>query len=262
MFKLIKCLPFLLLFLAPLTASAAVGQFPKPVGFVNDFAGAIPPAQAQSMEQYLRALNQRTGAQIAVVTVPNIDGYTGPEEYAVDLFSAWKIGEKGKDNGLLVLLAMKEKKVKIEVGYGLEGAITDGDCGIIIRQVMAPYFRQGQFGAGLMAGIQALAAKIPPGGSKPPPRRDARNVFSGVLFLAFVLFIVVQFLLPGGGFWGRSRGSGFTGRRGGGGFGGPFIGGFGGGFGGFGGGGGGGFGGGFGGFGGGMSGGGGASGGW
>ena len=261
MLKLIKYLPFLLLFLVPLPANAAVGQFPKPVGFVNDFAGVIPPGQAQSMEQYLRELNQRTGAQIAVVTVPNIEGYTGPEEYAVDLFSAWKIGQKGKDNGLLVLLAMKEKKVKIEVGYGLEGAITDGDCGIIIRQVMAPYFRAGRFGDGLMAGVQALVAKIPPGGVK-PPHSSARNVFSGGLFLAFVLFIAVQFLLPGGGFWGRSKGSGFTGRRGGGGFSGPFIGGFGGGFGGFGGGGGGGFGGGFGGFGGGMSGGGGASGGW
>ncbi len=256
MFKLIKYLLFLLLFLLPITANAAVvGQFPKPVGFVNDFANVIPPAQSQSMEQYLRALNQRTGAQVAVVTVPNIKGYAGPEEYAVDLFSAWKIGRKGKDNGLLVLLAMKEKKVKIEVGYGLEGAITDGDCGIIIRQVMVPYFRAGRFGDGLMAGVQALAAKIPPGGAKPPPHRDARKMFSGVLFLAFVLFIAVQFLLPGGGFWGRSGGSGFTGRRGGGGFGGPFIGGFGGG-------GGGGFGGGFGGFGGGMSGGGGASGGW
>ena len=261
MHRVIKYCLLIMLVFSPLTANAAVGQFPKPVGFVNDFANVIPPAQAQSMEQYLRALNQRTGAQVAVVTVKNIKGYTGPEEYAVDLFSAWKIGEKGKDNGLLVLLAMKEKKVKIEVGYGLEGAITDGDCGIIIRQVMAPYFRAGRFGDGLMAGVQALAAKIPPGGVK-PPHRDSRTTFSGVLFLAFVLFIAVQFLLPGGGFWGRGRsgGSRFTGR--GGGFGGPFIGGFGGGFGGFGGGGGGGFGGGFGGFGGGMSGGGGASGGW
>ena len=78
------------------------------------------------MEEYLKSLEQRTTAEVAVVTVPDMDGYAGPEEYANDLFTAWKIGKKGQDNGVLILLAMKEKKVRIEVGYGLEGAITDG----------------------------------------------------------------------------------------------------------------------------------------
>jgi uncharacterized protein len=256
MLKIFKYILVLLLVFAPLAANAAYGELPKPRGFVNDFAGVLTPEQASSMEEYLRSLKERTTAEIAVVTVPDMDGYAGPEEYANDLFTAWKIGKKGQDNGVLVLLAMKEKKVRIEVGYGLEGAITDGASGMIIRQVMAPYFQQGRFGDGLSAGVQALAARIPPGGVKTASK--SKKGYSGLLFLAFLAFLVIQFVLPGGGLWSRGRGrSRFYGG------GGPFIGGGFGGFGGgFGGGGGGGFGGGFGGFGGGSSGGGGASGSW
>ena len=252
MFRAIR-LSVLFVALAVLLAgtAAAADKFPQPRGYVNDFAGIINPADAQELEAQLKALEDRTTAQIAVVTVPDLGDYADVEEYAVELFKAWGIGQKGQDNGVLVLLALKEHKIKIEVGYGLEGAITDGKAGEIIRNVMAPYFKAGQFGQGLIVGTRALAERIPPSGVKKPARHRAGGI-SLILFIVFLLLILSQFFFPGPRIiGGRRRYYG----------GGPFIGGFGGGFGGFGGGGGG-FGGGFGGFGGGGSGGGGASGGW
>ncbi|MBI5191261.1 MAG: TPM domain-containing protein [Nitrospirae bacterium] len=237
----------LLLILAATQAFAA-HTFPEPKGYVSDYAGVLKPDEAAGLESYLAELEKKTTAEVAVVTVPDMDGFADVDEYANELFAAWKIGKKGQDNGVLVLLAMKEKKVRIEVGYGLEGAITDGTAGDIIRYTMAPYFKQGQFGAGLMAGAQAVSERVPPGGVQTPTkeqqRRKGRSGSRSLLMLAALLAIFVLPLFFGGG------------RRGRGGFGGgPFIGGFGGGFGSGGGGG-------FGGFGGGFSGGGGASGGW
>lgn len=241
--------------LAADTASPAVGKFPAPKGYVNDFAGAIDPADASELEDYLRQLEKQTTAQVAVVTVTDLDGYTGIEEYSNELFTAWGIGKKGQDNGVLIVLSMKEKKARIEVGYGLEGAITDGTAGAIIRDVMVPYFRAGQFGKGVIAGAKAVAERIPPSGVQRPEAgaRKHPSGFSLILIAIFLILVFSQLFFPGPRVIGGRRGGG-----------GPFIGGFGGfggGFGGFGGGGGG-FGGGFGGFGGGGSGGGGASGGW
>ncbi len=241
----------LLVLLAVAGTAAAADKFPQPKGYVNDFAGIINPADARELDAQLKALEDRTTAQIAVVTVPDLGDYADVDEYASELFKAWGIGQKGQDNGVLVLLALKEHRIKIEVGYGLEGAITDGTAGEIIRNVMAPFFKAGQFGQGLIAGTQALAERIPPSGVKRPAKHKA-GVLSIVLFAVFLLLILSQFFFPGPRILGGGRR--YYG-------GGPFIGGFGGGFGGFGGGGGG-FGGGFGGFGGGGSGGGGASGGW
>jgi uncharacterized protein len=241
-----------LLFAAPALAQETL---PGPRGYVNDFAGVIGPAESSELEGFLRGLETRTTAEVAVATVPDLDGFADVDEYAVKLFEKWKIGKKGQDNGVLVLLAMKEHRVRIEIGYGLEGAITDGTAGEIIRQQMAPLFRQGEYGKGLVAGVHALAEKIPPGGVMRAQKKKGRISLSLVLLAVFLLLIFGQFLFPGPRFTGRGRRGMYMG--------GPFIGGFGGGFGGGGfGGGGGGFGGGFGGFGGGGSGGGGASGGW
>jgi len=229
-------------------------KLPQPKGYVNDYAGVLTPQEASDLEATIRSVKEKTNAEIAVAVVPDLGGYADVEEYAVALFSDWKIGEKGKDNGVLVLVSMKERKVKIEVGYGLEGSITDGTAGEIIRDEMAPLFKSGKYGAGLIAGVRAISERIEPSGA--PPKEKKRRPRLGFFFslAVFIILMLVQLVIRGGG----RRGGGFYG-------GGPYIGGFGGGFGGGGGGFGGGFGGGgggFGGFGGGSSGGGGGSGGW
>ncbi|HEY3347140.1 MAG TPA: TPM domain-containing protein [Nitrospirota bacterium] len=229
-------------------ARAAEGAFPKPVGLVNDFAGVLKPEEAAQLEGILKELDQRTGAEVAVVTIPDFGSYADINEYAVELFKAWGIGKKGQDNGVLIVVAPNQKKARIEVGYGLEGAITDGTAGAIIRDIMAPSFKAGEYGKGLVAGAQAVAERVPPGGVQ-KPKKTGKNTVSLILFIAFVLLMLAQFLFPGPRITGGGRRYG----------GGPFFGGFGGGFGGTGNGG---FGGGFGGFGGGSSGGGGASGDW
>ena len=236
---------------------------------VNDFAHVIDADSARELDARIRALFDATGDSVVVATVPTIEGYASIEEYAVKLFEKAKIGQKGKDNGLLIVVAVKEHKVRIEVGYGLEGFVTDGFAGDTIRQSMLPAFRQGQYGAGLLSGATALIHHIADqrgatltGVPAPPPAPAQRHVdFSPILPIAIFVIILILRIRRGGGGPRRFGGGPWSGWTGGvGPFGGGFRGGFGGGS--FGGGFGGGGGGGFGGFGGGSSGGGGASGGW
>jgi uncharacterized protein len=238
---------------------------------VNDFARVIDEASRQELDRRIRALQRATGDVIVVATVETLEPYGSIEEYAVRMFEngGRGIGEKGKDNGALVLLALREREVRIEVGYDLEEFITDGYAGETSRQVMTPEFRTRNYGRGLLAGTTRLINRVAdrrgvalddvPSGRQPVQPPGSVN-FWPILLLIIWLFIMASSRRTrrrrrrrGSGTWsGWNSGVG------------PFGGGFGGGFGGFGGGGfgGGGFGGGFGGFGGGRSGGGGASGRW
>ena len=153
---------FLLLWiLLALNTSFALSQSipSKPQGYVSDFAHLLPPAQKEEIEILGREIERKTGIEIAVVIVKSI-APESIETYAVHLFEKWGIGKKGKDNGLLILLSLAEKKVRIEVGYGLEGILPDGLCGRIIREIMVPYFRQQKWGEGLLAGSTAIAQII------------------------------------------------------------------------------------------------------
>jgi uncharacterized protein len=236
---------------------------------VNDFAGVIDKADADRMDRISRDLEAETGDAIVVATVRTIAPGSDIRAYAVKLFEngGRGIGAKGKDNGLLVLLAVEERRVWIEVGYGLEEFITDGFAGETSRQVMVPHFRQGDYGAGLAAGVERLAGRIAERrgvtiDGVPPPQPPAAPVTlsPGAIILLLVAFVLVMRALavtrryqrPRG--WGRRRTwSGWSSGVG------PFGGGFGGGWGS---GGSGGVGGGFGGFGGGRSGGGGGGASW
>ncbi len=233
--------------------------WPKPQGYLSDFAAVADPASRDSIEALGRELREKTGAEIAVATLPDLAG-DEIDPVAVDLFGTWGVGKKGKDEGVLILLAVKERRVRIEVGYGLEGILPDGLCGEIIRRVMTPELAQGHYGPGLLRGAYAVAGVIAKDrgvtivGALPIPAEEESRGGRGpnVFLIALFVVIVASHLLRG------SRGRGW---RGPGAYGGMF-GGLGGMGGGFGGGGGGGGGGGFGGFGGGSSGGGGASGGF
>src|SRR3989339_826974 len=114
-----------------LMTNAVQGQvFPKPVGFVNDFAHVLPANQVKNLEARLQSYRDATGIELAVVTVSSLDDMP-IEDYANKLFAQWGIGEKGKDSGVLMLLAPTERKVRIEVGYGLESDLTDSESGQI-----------------------------------------------------------------------------------------------------------------------------------
>ena len=245
---------------------------------VNDFAGVIDAGSEAALESLIRSLQAASGDVVVVATVETTASYGDIRPYAVKMFEnrGRGIGQKGRDNGLLILLAVKDRKVWVEVGYDLEEFVTDGFSGEVSRTAMAPEFRRGDYGAGLLAGAQAIVGRIAerrnvvlPEAERPPAPRNARDDddFGGaVMFALFVLFILLKAIAArtqrggrrrrwGGGPWGGwSSGVGPFG----GGFGGGFGrgGGFGGGFGGFGGGGG------FGGFGGGRSGGGGGGASW
>jgi uncharacterized protein len=221
---------------------------------VNDFAGVVDQASAASMDRTIRALRQATGDTIVVATVDTFAPFGDIREYAVELFEnhGRGIGEKGRDNGLLILLAVRDRRVWIEVGYGLEEFVTDGFAGETSRDFMTPAFRQGQYGAGLQAGVARLTGRIAQarnvtltGVPAPEPARGQR----GGRFPAWLLILVVIIILlaasggGGAGLYGGRRmyrrgwgGGGWSGWSSGiGSFGGG-SGGFGGGFGGFGGG--------------------------
>ena len=238
---------------------------------VNDFAGIVDAASKAELERRINSLVTASGDVVAVATVPNIEGFMDIREAAVKTFEnhGRGIGQKGKDNGLLILVALAERQVAIEVGYDLEGIITDGFAGGVIREQIRPAFREGRYGEGLVRGATTLIHRIAEQRGvqlQDVPRQSApvRRPSTGAApCWPFIVLFILMLLMNRGGRGRRRRrrrwGGPLIWSSGVGPFGGGFGGGgFGGGFGGFGSGGGGGFGG----FGGGRSGGGGASGGW
>jgi len=232
-------------------SSASLPELTLPV---NDFAHVIDAASAAEIDRMSRALQAVSGDVIVVATVPTFEPYGDITEYAVKLFEnhGRGLGVKGKDNGVLILLAMKERKVRIEVGYGLEQWITDGYAGSTSREVMTPEFRNGRYGAGLRAGAEQVVGRIAQGrnisieGVRAPRVTVHATRTPMPVSVPFIIFIVLLIISrigggPGGRrrFWGGGGWSGWSSGVGpfGGGFGGGRGGGFGGGFGGFGGGG-------------------------
>jgi len=257
-----------------MTLSAVHGQsLPSPPQLtapVNDFANVIDDSTERELDRRIRALKAASGDVVVVATVRSFKPYADIDMYAVKMFEngGRGVGDKGKDNGLLVVVAVDDRRIRIEVGYDLEQFVTDGFAGETIRDVITPQFRSGNYGAGLLAGTTVLINRVAQARgvtlqdvpAPPSPRRTNGSGFPWWIVILIIVVILSNRRRRRRRVWGAGPWSGWNsgiGPFGGGGFGG---GGFGGGFGGFGGGGGGG--GGFGGFGGGRSGGGGASGGW
>ncbi len=126
---------------------------------ITDTSGAIGVSAKQEIEQKLAAFEQSTGGQLAVLVVKTAEPET-IEQYALRVAEAWKIGKKGKDNGALIVLAMQERKIRIEVGYGWEGALPDVEAKRIIRETMAPFFKQNQFAQGIDAAIDKIQLAV------------------------------------------------------------------------------------------------------
>ncbi len=132
---------------------------PRPYGWVNDFAGVISDDYRAKISDIIQELEEKTSAEIAIVTVESIAPYD-EKGYARLLFDSWKPGKKGKDNGVLMLLAVRERRWRIETGYGVEGVLPDGLCGQIGRNYMVPYFKDGKYGEGFYYGVSAVAKVI------------------------------------------------------------------------------------------------------
>ena len=232
---------------------------PSPPRLVNDFTGTLSASETDALERKLVAFADSAGPQVAVVVVPSTDG-AAPADYAAEIIRAWGVGRADVDDGVVLLVAKDDREVFIATGYGAEGALTDATAGTIVRQILVPAFRQGQFYAGIDGATDAIADALT-GQFQAPSRGSSSGGDGGIgsvlccLFLLFVVLVVVAsrqssppsggssggrrrrrsgpgvIVIPGGfgGGGGGFGGGGFGGR---GGFGGGGFGGFGGGFGG------------------------------
>ena len=201
-----------------------------PQGHVSDWAGVFSPEQKVDLESRIAAVRQATGAQLAVVAVKSLQGGE-IKDFAVKLFAQWGIGEKGKDNGVLLLAAIEDRALRIEVGYGLEGVLNDAKCGRIRDEWIFPRFKEGNYAQGLRDGADALLS-VMGGEALPEPAAPEENPLAAIVFLVIFAVVFIQIVrsairggkggggISSGGISGRGSFGGFTGGGGGGGFGG------------------------------------------
>ncbi len=199
---------------------AAGANIPFLTGRVTDNAQILTADTRRALTESLKAHEDHTGNQIAVLTVPSLEG-ENIEDYAVAVFKEWKLGQKGKDNGILVIVAPKDRRMRIEVGYGLEGILPDGLAGSIIRTVMTPRFKTGDYNGGINDGVKAIIDLLE-GGKLPDAPSDAdsksqtssglnisapdMSIIERILIGAFIfgiigLFTVFGILTPGVGWF-------------------------------------------------------------
>lgn len=225
---------FLLLFFLPLL-SIAQRTIPTHGGkWVHDEANVLSAQAISELEMILRYERDSTSNQIAVLIIPSLEGES-LEDFSLRVAEQWKIGQKGKDNGVLLLIAMQERRMRIETGLGLEGLLTDAMSSRINRNEIAPRFRLGDYDGGVKAGVLAIIQVIKGEykNDNPTPQKRSRK---GSPLTTIIIIIVLIILASrrkgggGGGYW--SSGGGFIGPMGGGGFGGSSGGSWGGSFGG------------------------------
>lgn len=215
-------------------ADASMPPFPTLTGPVVDGAGLLSADDLNAITRKLTAYDQSSGNQVVVVTVQSLNRYP-IEQWGYQLGRHWGIGEKGKNTGAILIVDAAEKKLRIEVGYGLEGALTDAISDNIIRNIIAPKFKQQDYAGGISDGVDAILSVL--GGDEGAPLTHAeqhRNNFSTLFLMLFLGFMLIRVLAAGFypgrrtglwgliGLWGLS---GFGGGFGGGGFGGGGFGG-------------------------------------
>lgn len=169
---------------------------PSPQQYVTDEAGVISPGLVVQLNQRLAAFERQTSNQIVAVVYPKLPDGSSLEDYTQRLYTAWHIGQKKSSNGVLILVFVQDRKVRIQTGYGLEGVLPDALCSRIIRETMAPSFRAGNYGVGLAAGITAVmqASKGEYKGTglrsgKPSSWKDF--LFSPLGFFLFVMLVLI-----------------------------------------------------------------------
>jgi uncharacterized protein len=190
----------LLFFLAILAASEAFAlAVPKLTGRVNDYAAMLSPATRQQLESVLADFERQESTQLAVLTIPSLEGAV-LEEYSLQVAESWRLGQKGRDNGALLLIVKNDRKLRIEVGYGLEGKLTDLTSGRIIRDIIKPNFRKGDFDQGVSEGVSAMIAAVrgefQAEQAAAPSTSTSSGTDSGGLigFVAIAFFILARFI--------------------------------------------------------------------
>ncbi len=179
-----------------LAAAQPQPAFPPLTGRVVDAANILKPEDRDAIERKLKAHEDRTTDQVVVATIPSLGG-TSVEDYANRLFRHWALGQKAKNNGVLLVVAPNERKARIEVGYGLEGALTDALTKVIIATSMAPKFKQNDFPGGLQAGVDAILSVLTGDAEEWQRRAKVRSDESAAIdpFLILVILIVLTFVL-------------------------------------------------------------------
>lgn len=211
------------LMLAAIILVASMAQaidVPYLTGRVTDNAQILAAETRRSLTESLKAHESRTGNQIAILTIPTLDGES-IEEYAVTVFNEWKLGQKGKDNGILIVIVPNDRRMRIEVGYGLESTVPDALAGRIIQHVMTPKFKNGDFNGGIADGARALvevleggklpAAAVGEGSSakksksidldEPDLSLAARILIGTFVFSIIGMFTVMGIVTPGAGWF-------------------------------------------------------------
>jgi uncharacterized protein len=169
-----RVVPLSFIFLLLVTSLTFALDVPPLRGRVNDYAGVMSQDQAQSLESQLAQFEQDTGHQVAVLTIPTLDG-EDIEGFSIRVAENWKIGKKGFDNGVILLVAIKDRKLRLEVGYGLEGVLPDAIAKRITSDYIVPHFRAQDYAGGIVAGIDAVLKVI----KKEPLPESARKKASG-----------------------------------------------------------------------------------
>ena len=194
--SMLKSLPLLTLLLVTVTAAAY--NFPPLSGRVVDQAGLLSATAEAKITAMLEAHEQKTGNQVVVVTLDSLEG-EAIEEYGVALGRHWGIGQKEKDNGVLLLVAPNERRMRIDVGYGLEGTLTDALCSVIIDRRLRPAFRAGDYEAGIRAGVEGildvLENNLPEDLEAPLP--DESGSIEVIIPMMFMLFALAQLVTRG-----------------------------------------------------------------
>jgi uncharacterized protein len=210
---------FLALFLLLALAPAAQGQtFPKLTGRVVDDAGLLDPAREAALTEKLAALEKQSGRQLVVATIPDLQGYE-IDQYGYQLGRAWGIGDKARNNGALLIVAPNERKLRIEVGYGLEGILTDALSSRIIRNAITPRFKAGDYPGGIEAGVDQIATlmTLPPEEAKAQAaaaeaaERQGSGDGAGTVMAVFwiiIIAVIVLSMFSRGGRKGRRHGGG------------------------------------------------------
>ena len=212
--SLAACLAVLVL---PVSTALAQGpNFPPLTGHVNDSAGLLSTEGKAGLESKLAQLEKDTTAQVFVATVKSLEGES-VDEYAVGLFEKWKIGQKDKNNGVLFLIALEDRKMRIEVGYGLEPLITDGRAGRIRDNDITPKFKLNDYEGGITAGVASIEKYIrdgtPPAPLEENPVKSAFGDWVGVLFFMTIITIYLSGFMARskniwmGGVWGAIAGA-------------------------------------------------------
>ena len=188
----VRMLGVLLCITVLLPWAAAALEVPALKGRVNDYGGMLPPEAESRIETLLKDLEEKDSTQVVVLTVPSLDG-DSLEDFSMRVAERWKIGRKGLDNGAILVIARDDRKVRIEVGYGLEGRLTDLTAGRIVRDRIVPEFRAGRFDQGVLNGVVALTEVVRGEFQAPaqPPIGPAASGVEGLMpFLLVFVFLV------------------------------------------------------------------------